>query len=172
MIDLLIENPWTVAIDIIHIIKYLYKTNTSNSYTWTYKRAMSLSFKFVLTVLFTILLALPLASSWYTGLHGPGSIPDMMLQCFDNEQIPCTPLKTVAAWHDQSRNKRGIQPNPNGYPVITYSSADGDDITTFLFTLREGLVDSEEIKLVNATDVRVFVFCCLENHVEGGAGDS
>lgn len=111
-------------------------------------------------------------SSWYTGIYGPGTIPGMLLQCFNRNQIPCTPLKTVAAWYDQSQ-KGGLRSIPRtGAAVITYSSADGDDITTFLFRPGVGFVDSEEIKLVNATDFQVHVFCCEENHVEGGDGDS
>ncbi len=127
------------------------------------------SYWYIFTILVSNLISQ--AVGWYSGLHGPGSIPEMLIQCFDNNEIPCTPLKTVAAWHDLSQ-KRGIRPNPNGYPVITYSSADGDDITTYLFTLKDGLVDTDEIKLVNTTDFRAFVFCCAENHVEGGSGDS
>jgi len=131
-----------------------------------------LSFKFIIiSISFFITNLINQVSSWYTGLHGPGSIPDMLLQCLNKNQVPCTPIKTFAAWHDLSK-KRGITPKPNGAPVITYSSADGDDITAYLFNLKDGLIDTEEIKLVNSTDVRVFVFCCLENHVETGSGDS
>ena len=111
-------------------------------------------------------------SSWYTGIYGPGNIAELLLLCFNRDEIPCTPLKTVAAWYDQSR-KGGLRSIPRtGAAVITYSSADGDDITTFLFQPGIGFVDSEEIKLVNATDFQAHVFCCRENHVEGGAGDS
>jgi hypothetical protein len=111
-------------------------------------------------------------SSWYTGLHGPGTIPDMLLKCFNNNQVPCTPLKTFAAWHDLSRKVgRTKSSSSNGIPIITYSSADGDDITTYIFQ-GQTFIDSEEISLNNATQYNVYVFCCLENHVEGGTGDS
>lgn len=110
--------------------------------------------------------------SWYSGMHGPGNIPEMLLQCFNSNQVPCTPLKTLAAWYDQGRQGGLRSVSRNGVAVITYSSADGDDITTYLLQPGVGFVDSEEIKLTNATDIQVHVFCCLENHVEGGAGDS
>ena len=111
-------------------------------------------------------------SSWYSGIHGPGNIPEMLLQCFNNNQVPCTPLKTLAAWYDQGRQGGLRSLSRSGVAVITYSSADGDDITTYLLQPGIGFVDSEEIKLTNATDIQAHVFCCLENHVEGGAGDS
>lgn len=132
----------------------------------------------ILKTRFALFLSLALlnqVSSWYTGLHGPGSIPEMLLKCFNMNQIPCTPLKTFAAWHDQSRRGGFVRSssNPAGTAVITYSSADGNDITTYLFQSGQGLVDSEEFDLRNATALTgVYVFCCLENHVEGGNGDS
>jgi hypothetical protein len=111
------------------------------------------------------------SEAWYSGIHGPGTMAQMLLQCFDNDQIPCTPIKTIAAWYDQT-SKRGIRASSSQLPVITYSSADGNDITTFLLSVQDGLIDTKELKLENATDINVYTFCCNENHVEGGTGDS
>jgi hypothetical protein len=110
-------------------------------------------------------------SAWYSGqIYGPGTAPKMLATCFNAGSIPCTPLKTIAAWWDLSQ-KGGTRRFTNGINVITYSSADGDDITTYRFEAGRGLVDATEFKLSNVTEP-VHIICCDEHHAEAGQGDS